>query len=41
MTIEIYDRTWQQNEELGLNDIRVEGYEQDSGENKEAVHEAA
>jgi len=31
MVIELYDRTWEQNEELGLNDIKVEGYEQDSG----------
>ncbi|KAJ7581266.1 ZPR1 zinc-finger domain-containing protein [Mycena floridula] len=29
MTIEVYDRTWEQNEELGLNDIKVEGYEKD------------
>lgn len=27
MLIEIYDRTFDQNEELGLNDIKVEGYE--------------
>lgn len=27
MTIEMYERSWQQNEELGLNDIKVEGYE--------------
>ncbi|KAJ7058841.1 zf-ZPR1-domain-containing protein [Mycena amicta] len=27
MTVEMYDRSWQQNEELGLNDIKVEGYE--------------
>lgn len=27
MTIEMYDRTFDQNEELGLNDIKVEGYE--------------
>ncbi|KAE9388211.1 zf-ZPR1-domain-containing protein [Gymnopus androsaceus JB14] len=26
MTIESYDRTWEQNEELGLNDMKVEGY---------------
>ncbi|KAJ7151726.1 zf-ZPR1-domain-containing protein [Mycena filopes] len=26
MTIESYDRTWEQDEELGLNDIKVEGY---------------
>lgn len=24
-----YERTWQQNEELGLNDMKVEGYEED------------
>ena len=30
MVIELYDRTWEQNEELGLNDIKVEGYEQDN-----------
>jgi zinc finger protein len=29
MTVEMYERTWQQNEDLGLNDIRVEGYEVD------------
>ncbi|KIY66478.1 zf-ZPR1-domain-containing protein [Cylindrobasidium torrendii FP15055 ss-10] len=28
MTVEMYDRTWEQNEELGLNDIKVEGYEE-------------
>jgi len=27
MKIEFYDRTFEQNEELGLNDIKVEGYE--------------
>lgn len=27
MTIEMYDRDFEQNEELGLNDIKVEGYE--------------
>lgn len=27
MKIEIYDRTWEQNEELGLNDMKVENYE--------------
>jgi len=27
MKIEWYDRTFDQNEELGLNDIKVEGYE--------------
>ncbi|KAH9888875.1 zf-ZPR1-domain-containing protein [Cubamyces lactineus] len=30
MTIEMYDRTWEQNEELGLNDMKVEGYEADA-----------
>lgn len=35
MTIEAYDRTFDQNEELGLNDIKVEGYEEDA-----AVEEA-
>lgn len=28
MTIESYDRTWDQNEELGLNDMKVENYEE-------------
>ncbi|KAG8700467.1 nucleolar zinc-finger protein, partial [Ceratobasidium sp. 395] len=31
MTIETYERTWEQNEELGLNDMKVEGYNEDSG----------
>ncbi|KZP21033.1 zf-ZPR1-domain-containing protein [Athelia psychrophila] len=30
MTIETYERTWQQNEELGLNDMVVEGYGEES-----------
>jgi zinc finger protein len=36
MTIEWYDRDFEQNEELGLNDIKVEGYEEDTekGESK-------
>ncbi|KAJ3484884.1 hypothetical protein NLI96_g5339 [Meripilus lineatus] len=29
MEIVMYDRTWEQNEELGLNDMKVEGYEGD------------
>ncbi|KAJ4480190.1 zf-ZPR1-domain-containing protein [Lentinula aciculospora] len=29
MTVELYERTWEQNEELGLNDMKVEGYESD------------
>ena len=27
MTVEWYERSWEQNEGLGLNDIKVEGYE--------------
>lgn len=30
MTTEWYDRDFEQNEELGLNDIKVEGYEEDA-----------
>ncbi|KZW00024.1 zf-ZPR1-domain-containing protein [Exidia glandulosa HHB12029] len=30
MTVEMYDRTFEQNEELGLNDIKLEGYEKDA-----------
>ncbi|KAF8072093.1 zf-ZPR1-domain-containing protein [Lyophyllum atratum] len=30
MTTETYERTFEQNEELGLNDIKVEGYESDA-----------
>ena len=29
MTIEMYERTFEQDEELGLNDIKVEGYEKE------------
>ena len=25
--VETYERTWEQNEDLGLNDMKVEGYE--------------
>ncbi|KAH9839907.1 zf-ZPR1-domain-containing protein [Rhodofomes roseus] len=35
MTIETYDRTWEQNEQLGLNDMKVEGYEEDAAEESE------
>ncbi|GAA5827470.1 hypothetical protein JCM11251_003825 [Rhodosporidiobolus azoricus] len=35
MDEEEYERTWDQNEELGLNDIKVEGYEQDGKEEGE------
>jgi zinc finger protein len=27
MRVEYYDRSWDQNEDLGLNDMKVEGYE--------------
>lgn len=27
MTTEFYERTFEQNEELGLNDMKLEGYE--------------
>lgn len=41
MTTEVYDRTWEQNEDLGLNDMVVEGYEGDPNlpENKEKTEE--
>jgi len=29
MTIETYERSWEQNEELGLNDMKVESYSGD------------
>jgi zinc finger protein len=29
MSAEVYDRTFEQNEELGLNDMKLEGYEND------------
>ncbi len=32
MTVELYDRSWDQNEELGLNDIKVENYAEDADE---------
>lgn len=32
MTIEMYDRTKEQNDDLGLSDMKVEGYENDSDE---------
>ncbi|KDQ19536.1 hypothetical protein BOTBODRAFT_28115 [Botryobasidium botryosum FD-172 SS1] len=28
MKVEMYERSWQQNEDLGLNDMKVEGYEE-------------
>ena len=30
LTIENYERTFEQNDELGLNDMKTEGYEEDS-----------
>ncbi|KAJ3092853.1 nucleolar zinc-finger protein [Quaeritorhiza haematococci] len=35
MTMEFYDRTWEQNEGLGLNDMITEGYEQQEEESAE------
>nr|UOP57077.1 putative zf-zpr1-domain-containing protein [Thecaphora frezii] len=35
MTVEVYERTYDQNEDLGLNDIKVEGYEQDEQQDKQ------
>jgi len=35
MEIVTYDRTWEQNEDLGLNDIKVEGYEEEGNDNTE------
>ncbi|KAF9512650.1 hypothetical protein BS47DRAFT_1486086 [Hydnum rufescens UP504] len=32
MTVEIYDRTFEQNEDLGLNDMKLEGYGEDPTE---------
>ncbi|KAI0675476.1 zf-ZPR1-domain-containing protein [Trametes maxima] len=37
MTIELYDRSWQQNEDLGLNDMKVEGYEEDAKQDAAGV----
>ncbi|TFK51702.1 zf-ZPR1-domain-containing protein [Heliocybe sulcata] len=37
MTVETYERSWEQNEDLGLNDMKVEGYENDSA--GEAIRE--
>lgn len=43
MTIEEYERTWEQNEDLGLNDMKVEGYEGDPNlkQNEEAGKETS
>jgi zinc finger protein len=34
MTTEVYERTFDQNEELGINDMRLEGYEDDEAATK-------
>ncbi|KAH8110834.1 zf-ZPR1-domain-containing protein [Phellopilus nigrolimitatus] len=34
MTIETFERTWDQNEDLGLNDMKLEGYEEDTEKEK-------
>ena len=39
MTIEEYERTWEQNEDFGLNDMKVEGYENDAIEAKTEAKE--
>ncbi|THH13039.1 hypothetical protein EW146_g7135 [Bondarzewia mesenterica] len=41
MEVVMYDRTWEQNEELGLNDMKVEGYEADAQARPEAPSDAA
>lgn len=43
MTFEVYERSFEQNEELGLNDMVVEGYEgeQEAKEASEAADRAA
>ncbi|KAI0313278.1 zf-ZPR1-domain-containing protein [Amylostereum chailletii] len=35
MVIEMYDRTWEQNEDLGINDMRVENYDSEGGATSE------
>ena len=37
MTTEIYERSWEQNEELGLNDMKVESYSGDSPSGKKEI----
>lgn len=36
LTVEVYDRTWEQNEMLGLNDMKTENYEADQNPPKES-----
>ncbi|KAF7367454.1 Zinc-finger protein ZPR1 [Mycena sanguinolenta] len=40
MTMELYERTWEQDEALGLNDIKVEGYGASDGEEEGAGEKA-
>ncbi|KIJ55559.1 hypothetical protein M422DRAFT_24125 [Sphaerobolus stellatus SS14] len=37
MEVETYDRTWEQNEELGINDMVLEGYEEDHAKEMEKL----
>lgn len=39
LTIEDYERTHDQNEDLGLNDIKTEGYEHDHEDEEELTEE--
>ena len=39
MVIENYERSWEQNEELGLNDMKVEGYQEEEAKTKEQIEE--
>ncbi|KZV64409.1 zf-ZPR1-domain-containing protein [Peniophora sp. CONT] len=41
MTIEEFDRTWDQNEDYGLNDMKLEGYEEDAAKEKAEADAAA
>ena len=41
MEVVQFDRTWEQNEELGLNDMKVEGYQEDEDQEKNAIGEAS
>ncbi len=37
MVVERYERTFEQNEELGLNDMKTEGYEQEENQKEVAA----
>lgn len=41
MTTETYERTWEQNEDLGLNDMKVEGYEASDDGAQDVKHDAS